>query len=111
MRESLPRSAAGKHNPWLITVVASIATFMEVLDTTVANVSIRHIAASMGVSHSEALWVLTSYIVANALILPVSGWLIPWVVSVIIWVAWHYLPYLPFCAVWLPRLVQRLGEF
>ncbi|EAU9427142.1 DHA2 family efflux MFS transporter permease subunit [Salmonella enterica] len=75
MRESLPRSAAGKHNPWLITVVASIATFMEVLDTTVANVSIRHIAASMGVSHSEALWVLTSYIVANALILPVSGWL------------------------------------
>lgn len=75
MIESLPRSAAGKHNPWLIAVVASIATFMEVLDTTVASVSLHHIAASMGVSYSEALWVITSYIVANALILPVSGWL------------------------------------
>lgn len=75
MPECLPRSAAGKRNPWLIAVVASIATFMEVLDTTVANVSIRHISASMGVSHSEGLWILTSYIVANALILPVSGWL------------------------------------
>lgn len=75
MTATLPRSAAGNHNPWLIAVVASIATFMEVLDTTVANVSIRNIAASMGVSHSEALWVLTSYIVANALVLPISGWL------------------------------------
>lgn len=71
----LPRSAAGRHNPWLVAVVASIATFMEVLDTTVASVSLYHIAATMGVSYNEALWVITSYIVANALILPVSGWL------------------------------------
>lgn len=71
----LPRSAAGCHNPWLVAVVSSIATFMEVLDTTVASVSLYHIAASMGVSYNEALWVITSYIVANALILPISGWL------------------------------------
>lgn len=71
----LPRSAAGRHNPWLVAVVASIATFMEVLDTTVASVSLYHIASTMGVSYNEALWVITSYIVANALILPLSGWL------------------------------------
>jgi len=71
----LPRSAAGRHNPWLVAIVASIATFMEVLDTTVASVSLYHIAASMGVSYNESLWVITSYMVANALILPVSGWL------------------------------------
>lgn len=71
----LPRSAAGHHNPWLVAVVASIATFMEVLDTTVASVSLYHIAASMGVSYNESLWVITCYMVANALILPVSGWL------------------------------------
>ncbi len=71
----LPRSAAGRHNPWLVAIIASIATFMEVLDTTIANVSLYHISAGMGVSYSEAVWVLTSYIVANALILPISGWL------------------------------------
>ncbi|MFS2225870.1 DHA2 family efflux MFS transporter permease subunit [Pantoea sp. B65] len=75
LNPELPRSAAGRHNPWLVAVVASIATFMEVLDTTVASVSLYHIASSMGVSYNEALWVITSYIVANALILPVSGWL------------------------------------
>ncbi|MCU5775496.1 DHA2 family efflux MFS transporter permease subunit [Erwiniaceae bacterium BAC15a-03b] len=75
LNPELPRSAAGRYNPWLVAVVASIATFMEVLDTTVASVSLYHIASSMGVSYNEALWVITSYIVANALILPVSGWL------------------------------------
>lgn len=75
MEPHLPRSAAGHHNPWLVAVVASIATFMEVLDTTVASVSLYHIAASMGVSYNESLWVITCYMVANALILPVSGWL------------------------------------
>lgn len=73
--ESLPRSAAGKHNPWLVACIASIATFMEVLDTTVASVSLWHISASLGVSYQEGLWVITSYLVANALILPMSGWL------------------------------------
>ncbi len=58
-----------------MAVVASIATFMEVLDTTIANVSLRHISAGLGVSYSEGLWVLTSYLVANALVLPISGWL------------------------------------
>ncbi len=75
MEPHLPRSAAGHRNPWLVAVVASIATFMEVLDTTVASVSLYHIAASMGVSYNESLWVITCYMVANALILPVSGWL------------------------------------
>lgn len=76
--EALPRSAAGKHNPWLMACIASIATFMEVLDTTVASVSLWHISASMGVSYQEGLWVITSYLVANALILPMSGWLANW---------------------------------
>jgi MFS transporter, DHA2 family, multidrug resistance protein len=72
---SLPRSAAGGHNPWLIAVVVSLATFMEVLDTTIANVSLRHIAGGIGASQEEATWILTSYLISNAIILPVSGWL------------------------------------
>jgi len=72
---SLPRSAAGGHNPWLIAMVVSLATFMEVLDTTIANVSLRHIAGGLGASQDEATWILTSYLISNAIILPVSGWL------------------------------------
>jgi DHA2 family multidrug resistance protein len=72
---SLPRSAAGGHNPWLIAIVVSLATFMEVLDTTIANVSLRHIAGGLGASQDEATWILTSYLISNAIILPVSGWL------------------------------------
>jgi len=64
-----------KVNPWLIAVVVSIATFMEVLDTSIANVSLQHIAGSMSASQDESTWVLTSYLVANAIILPISGWL------------------------------------
>ncbi|MBK5072034.1 DHA2 family efflux MFS transporter permease subunit [Budviciaceae bacterium CWB-B4] len=71
----LPRSAAGNRSPWLMAIIASIATFMELLDSTIANVSLYHISASLSVSYSESLWVLTSYIVANALVLPMSGWL------------------------------------
>jgi DHA2 family multidrug resistance protein len=71
----LPRSAAGNRNPWLIAVVVSIATFMEVLDTTIANVALRHIAGSLGADQDESTWILTSYLVSNAIILPVSGWL------------------------------------
>jgi DHA2 family multidrug resistance protein len=62
-------------NPWLIAVVVSIATFMEVLDTSIANVSLQHIAGSMSASLDESTWVLTSYLVSNAIILPISGWL------------------------------------
>ena len=72
---SLPRSAAGNRNPWLIAVVVSIATFMEVLDTTIANVSLRHIAGSLGASQDESTWILTSYLISNAIVLPISGWL------------------------------------
>jgi DHA2 family multidrug resistance protein len=72
---ALERSAAGNHNPWLIAVIVSMATFMEVLDTSIANVSLQHIAGSMAASQDESTWVLTSYLVSNAIILPISGWL------------------------------------
>ena len=62
-------------NPWLIAVVVSMATFMEVLDTSIANVALPHIAGNLSASQDEATWVLTSYLVANAIILPISGWL------------------------------------
>jgi DHA2 family multidrug resistance protein len=71
----LERSAAGDHSPWLIAVIVSMATFMEVLDTSIANVSLQHIAGSMAASQDESTWVLTSYLVSNAVILPISGWL------------------------------------
>jgi DHA2 family multidrug resistance protein len=72
---ALPRSAAGDRNPWLIAVVVSIATFMEVLDTTIANVALRHIGGSLSADQDESTWILTSYLVSNAIVLPVSGWL------------------------------------
>lgn len=62
-------------NPWLIATAVMTATFMEVLDTSVANVALQHIAGSLSVSPDEATWVLTSYLVSNAVILPASGWL------------------------------------
>ena len=72
---ALPRSAAGGRNPWLIALVVSLATFMEVLDTSIANVALDHIAGGLAVSYDESTWVLTSYLVANAIIIPASGWL------------------------------------
>lgn len=66
---------AAAANPWLIAVVVSLATFMEVLDTTIVNVSLTHIAGSLGATPDEATWVLTSYLVANGIVLPISGWL------------------------------------
>jgi len=75
MTEDLPRSAAGDRSPWLIAVVVSIATFMEVLDTTIANVALRHIAGSLAISLDESTWILTSYLISNAIVLPISGWL------------------------------------
>ena len=62
-------------NPWIVAVAVMFATFMEVLDTTVVNVSLPHIAGSLSVSVDEAAWALTSYLVANAVILPMTGWL------------------------------------
>src|SRR5213075_3504143 len=65
-----------KHiNPWLVAVAVMFATFMEVLDTTVVNVSLPHIAGNLSATIDESTWVLTSYLVANAIILPLTGWL------------------------------------
>ncbi|HEX4271419.1 MAG TPA: DHA2 family efflux MFS transporter permease subunit, partial [Rhizomicrobium sp.] len=69
------RSVAGKRNPWSIIAVISIATFMVVLDTSIANVALGHIAGSLSASYDEAAWVITSFLVANAIIIPISGWL------------------------------------
>ncbi|TIT00338.1 DHA2 family efflux MFS transporter permease subunit [Mesorhizobium sp.] len=69
------RSAAGGRNPWLIAVVVSIATFMLVLDTSIANVALRNIAGSLAAGMDESTWVITTYLVANSVIIPVSGWL------------------------------------
>ncbi len=73
--EDLPRSAAGGRNPWLIAVVVSLATFMLVLDTSIANVALRNIAGSLAAGVDESTWVITTYLVANSIVLPVSGWL------------------------------------
>src|SRR6202046_346691 len=62
-------------SPWTVALVVSMATFMEVLDTSIANVSLRHIAGNLGAGQDESTWVLTSYLVANAIIIPISGWL------------------------------------
>ncbi len=62
-------------HPWLITISVLLATFMEVLDTTIANVALPHIAGNLSVTMDEATWVLTSYLVSNAIILCASGWL------------------------------------
>jgi MFS transporter, DHA2 family, multidrug resistance protein len=65
----------GGHNPWVVALVVTMATFMEVLDTAIANVSLPHIAGSLSVSPDESTWVLTSYLVSNAVVLPISGWI------------------------------------
>lgn len=62
-------------NPWVIALVATMAPFMEILDSTIVNVSLPHIAGSMSVSSDDATWTLTSYLVANGIVLPISGWL------------------------------------
>jgi DHA2 family multidrug resistance protein len=67
-----PRTAI---NPWFIAVTVTLATFMELLDTAIANVALPHIAGGLAVSYDESTWVLTSYLVANAIVLPLSAWL------------------------------------
>ena len=62
-------------NPWIVAIAVMFATFMEVLDTTVVNVSLPHIASTMSATTEEATWALTSYLVANAIVLPMTGWL------------------------------------
>jgi len=81
MSESLssqpePQAWHAPFNPWIIAVVVTLATFMEVLDTSIANVALPHIAGSLGAGINDATWVLTSYLVSNAVMLPVSGWIV-----------------------------------
>ncbi len=64
-----------RYNPWAIALTVTMATFMEVLDTSIANVSLPHIAGNLSAGQDESTWVLTSYLVANAIVLPLSGWL------------------------------------
>ena len=63
------------HNPWAIAVVVALAAFMEILDTSIANVALPHMAGSLAVTNEESTWVLTSYLVSNAIVLPISGWI------------------------------------
>ena len=63
------------YNPWLIALTVTLASFMEVLDTSIANVALPHIGGSLSASQDESTWVLTSYLVSNAIVLPLSGWL------------------------------------
>jgi MFS transporter, DHA2 family, multidrug resistance protein len=68
-----------KYNPWVVALTVTLATFMEVLDTSIANVAIPHIAGGLGASPDEATWVLTSYLVSNAVILPASAYLVSFI--------------------------------
>ena len=72
-----PRAAAERSavNPWIVAIVVTLATFMELLDTAIANVALPHIAGGLAVSYDESTWVLTSYLVSNAVVLPLSAWL------------------------------------
>jgi DHA2 family multidrug resistance protein len=61
-------------NPWAVALTVMLATFMEVLDTSVANVALPHIAGNLSATVDESTWVLTSYLVSNAIVLPLAGW-------------------------------------
>src|ERR1700687_1831690 len=69
------RMPDGSINPWVIAVTVTLATFMEVLDTSIANVALPHISGNLSASADESTWVLTSYLVSNAIVLPLSGWM------------------------------------
>ena len=78
----MPPPAADTHrdwkpsfNPWIVALTVTLATFMEVLDSSIANVALPHIAGSLGATYEESTWILTSYLVSSAIVLPVSGWL------------------------------------
>ncbi len=75
--QDLPLASSGElpFNKWVVALTVTLATFMEVLDTSIANVALPHIAGNLSATHSESTWVLTSYLVSNAVVLPLSGWL------------------------------------
>src|SRR4051812_36630221 len=62
-------------NAWVIAAIVVVPTFMEILDTTIANVALRYIAGGLSAAQSDADWVITSYLAANAIVLPITGWL------------------------------------
>jgi MFS transporter, DHA2 family, multidrug resistance protein len=64
-----------RFNPWVITFTVTLATFMESLDSSIANVALPHIAGTLGADYDQATWILTSYLVSNAIVLPISGWI------------------------------------
>ena len=64
-----------RFNPWIIALTVTLATFMEILDSSIANVALNHIAGGLSAGQEESTWVLTSYLVSNAVVLPMSGWL------------------------------------
>src|SRR5262245_41088078 len=70
-----PRISTSRFGPWLIAIAVLVPTFMEVLDTTIANVALRYIAGGLSAAVTDSEWVITSYLAANAIILPISGWL------------------------------------
>src|SRR5690348_6113741 len=78
-REPPPPSHAApwksRHNPWAIAMTVTLATFMEVLDTSIANVAVPNIAGGLSASVDEATWILTAYLVANGIVLPLSAWI------------------------------------
>ena len=75
MSADLSRSAAGPGGPWLMVAVVSVATFMEILDVSIANVALGDISGNLGASYEQGTWLVTTYLVANAIIIPVSGFL------------------------------------
>ncbi len=76
MADERPQAAwKPSFNPWVVAVVVAIASFMEVLDTSIANVALPHISGNLGASQDQATWVLTTYLVANAIVLPITGWI------------------------------------
>src|SRR5690625_372334 len=68
-------TARGPYGPWVVTFVVALATFMEVLDITIVAVALPDIAGNLGATVEESTWILTGYLVANAIMLPMSGWL------------------------------------
>src|SRR5437764_10593970 len=74
-RSPAPDSIRPRFGPWLVAVAVLVPTFMEVLDTTIANVALRYIAGGLSAAVTDSEWVITSYLAANAIVLPISGWL------------------------------------
>src|SRR5438105_13637994 len=74
-RSPTPDALRPQFGPWVVAVAVIVPTFMEVLDTTIANVALRYIAGGLSAAVTDSEWVITSYLAANAIVLPISGWL------------------------------------